>query len=37
MLHCIPGPFNEKDKTELYNQLAKEIKNQSKIEIQIEH
>ncbi|WP_347156934.1 alpha/beta hydrolase [Pontibacter chitinilyticus] len=24
MLHCIPGPLNEKDRTELYNQIAKE-------------
>ncbi|WP_299754120.1 alpha/beta hydrolase [uncultured Pontibacter sp.] len=25
MLHCIPGPLNEKDRTKLYNQIAKEI------------
>lgn len=25
MLHCIPGPLNEKDRTELYNQIAKEV------------
>ena len=25
MVHCIPGPFNEKDRTELYNQIAKEF------------
>lgn len=25
MLHCIPGPFNEKNRTELYNQIAKEV------------
>jgi len=25
MLHCIPGPLNEKDRTELYNQIAKEF------------
>ncbi|MDI1321311.1 MAG: alpha/beta hydrolase [Algoriphagus sp.] len=24
MLHCIPGPLNEKDRTELYNEIAKE-------------
>jgi acetyl esterase len=29
MLHCIPGPLNEKDRTELYNQIAKEF-NDSK-------
>lgn len=26
MLHCIPGPFNEKDRQELYNEIAKEIR-----------
>ena len=25
MLHCIPGPFNEKDRIELYDQIAKEF------------
>lgn len=24
MLHCIPGPLNEKDRTKLYNEIAKE-------------
>ena len=27
MLHCIPGPFNEKDRTKLYNRIAKEVNN----------
>ena len=27
MLHCIPGPFNEKDRTELYSIIAKEVNN----------
>lgn len=26
MTHCIPGPFNEKDRTELYDEIAKEAK-----------
>lgn len=30
MLHCMPGPFNEKDRTELYNEIAKEINNKKK-------
>ncbi len=25
MLHCMPGPFNEKDRIELYDQIAKEF------------
>lgn len=25
MVHCMPGPFNQNDRTELYNELAKEI------------
>ncbi|OOG73061.1 hypothetical protein B0E43_14145 [Algoriphagus sp. A40] len=25
MLHCIPGPFNEMDRTKLYNEIANEI------------
>jgi acetyl esterase len=29
MLHCIPGPFNERDRTELYNEIAREV-NMSK-------
>lgn len=27
MLHCIPGPFNENDRTELYNEIAQEVNN----------
>lgn len=26
MAHCIPGPYNEKDRTELYADIAKEVK-----------
>lgn len=26
MTHCIPGPFNENDRTDLYNDIAKEAK-----------
>ncbi|MFN8353947.1 MAG: alpha/beta hydrolase [Spirosomataceae bacterium] len=26
MTHCIPGPFNEKDRNDLYNEIAKEAK-----------
>ena len=29
MLHCIPGPLNEKDRTELYNEIAK-VANRAK-------
>lgn len=25
MLHCMPGPFNEKDRTALYDEVAKEV------------
>jgi acetyl esterase/lipase len=30
MLHCMPGPFNERDRTELYSEIAKEINNKNK-------
>lgn len=33
MLHCIPGPLNEKDRTDLYNQIAKEFYGTKQIEI----
>jgi acetyl esterase len=33
MLHCIPGPLNEKDRSDLYNQAAKEFSGAKQIEI----
>jgi acetyl esterase len=33
MLHCIPGPLNEKDRTELYDQIAKEFNSTKQIGI----
>ncbi|WP_426092684.1 alpha/beta hydrolase [Flavobacterium sp. DSR3-2] len=30
MLHCMPGPFNERDRTELYSEIAKEINHKNK-------
>ena len=27
MVHCIPGPFNEKERTALYNEIAREVNN----------
>lgn len=33
MLHCIPGPLNEKDRIALYNQAAREFSDAKQIEI----